>query len=613
MQASLQAGAASGRALDFGAWSCEALGLHAGWAALPGSQAARQGAVVSARLAAGLPLDTPATLLAGECFASQGPLSPDALDEQARRHASDPAAFVAGLNGLFSGLQLDPARSEVRLFNDRYGAERLYLHETADTLYFASEAKALLAVLPACRHLDPAGLADFLDLGSVQGNRTLFRGISLLPGGSLWRVTPQAPVRRQRYFDPAQWAAAEPLPAAEFEQAFDAVLAARVPACFGQDERIGISLTGGLDTRMIMAVLPQRAVAPACYTYAGLDGETRDVTIARHISRELGLAHHVLRLDAGFLRDFRGHLDRTVHTTDGCAGASTAHELPLSAQAAGIAPIRLTGNFGSEVLRGMSTRKRFALPPGWLEPGAAAELAATRQAVQVDAPSQHPVSRAAFEEIPWHLFGPMAAARQHLSFRTPYLDNDLVALAHRAPEDLQRSADPALRFIARHHTGLARRPTDRAQCLAPGPLHPLARAWAELTFKLDYYHSEGLPPRLRALAPVMRAVRGTPLLGQHKFLNYREWFAGPLAGLVRDTLLGAASHHLALWEPAAMRQMIDQHIAGRGSFTREIHLALTLESLQRQFCGPGAEAFTFRTEAPAPGTGPAMQTQPHGA
>ena len=34
--------------------------------------------------------------------------------------------FVAGLNGLFSGLLIDRARRHVLLFNDRYGSERIY-------------------------------------------------------------------------------------------------------------------------------------------------------------------------------------------------------------------------------------------------------------------------------------------------------------------------------------------------------------------------------------------------------------------------------------------------------------------------------------------------------
>ena len=40
--------------------------------------------------------------------------------------------WVLALNGRFSGLLIDRRRGFVSLFNDRYGAERVYVHETAD-------------------------------------------------------------------------------------------------------------------------------------------------------------------------------------------------------------------------------------------------------------------------------------------------------------------------------------------------------------------------------------------------------------------------------------------------------------------------------------------------
>ena len=72
------------------------------------------------------------------------------------------------------------------LFNDRYGVERVYVHETEHATYFASEAKALLRVLPALRSFDDEGVAQFLTFGCPLDGRTLFRGIRTLEGGSVW-------------------------------------------------------------------------------------------------------------------------------------------------------------------------------------------------------------------------------------------------------------------------------------------------------------------------------------------------------------------------------------------------------------------------------------------
>ena len=59
--------------------------------------------------------------------------------------------FFATLNGLFSGLLIDKRQGKAFLFNDRYGVERIYWHEREDAIYFASEAKALLGILPELR------------------------------------------------------------------------------------------------------------------------------------------------------------------------------------------------------------------------------------------------------------------------------------------------------------------------------------------------------------------------------------------------------------------------------------------------------------------------------
>ena len=89
--------------------------------------------------------------------------------------------FFEKLNGLFSGLLIDKRQAKAFLFNDRYGLERLYWHETEDTVFFASEAKALLRVLPELRAFDREGVAQFLAFGCTLGQRTLFQGVQLLP------------------------------------------------------------------------------------------------------------------------------------------------------------------------------------------------------------------------------------------------------------------------------------------------------------------------------------------------------------------------------------------------------------------------------------------------
>src|SRR5208283_4011266 len=69
-------------------------------------------------------------------------------------YEEDPA-FPACLNGRFHGILTDRVRGTTTLFNDRYGLQRIYYHESKDAFYFAAEAKAILAVRPELRSIDP--------------------------------------------------------------------------------------------------------------------------------------------------------------------------------------------------------------------------------------------------------------------------------------------------------------------------------------------------------------------------------------------------------------------------------------------------------------------------
>ena len=136
---------------------------------------------------------------------------------------------MAELNGLFSGLLIDRRRARALLFNDRYGVERVYVHQTEHGTYFASEAKALLRVLPATRSFDDEGVAQFLTFGCPLEGRTLFRGIRILEGGSVWTFEGGS-CRKRRYFTPAEWERQPALSAEDFQSEFQRSFKKSAPA-----------------------------------------------------------------------------------------------------------------------------------------------------------------------------------------------------------------------------------------------------------------------------------------------------------------------------------------------------------------------------------------------
>ncbi len=488
------------------------------------------------------------------------------------------AGFVAELNGLFSGVLVDRHRQRAWIFNDRYGAERIYCHVASGQFYFASEAKALLSVLPSLRGFDEEGVAQYLAYGSTWAGRTLFRGVSLLPGGSLWSIDPDGIQKRGRYFDPAEWEAQSELSTAEFEEAFVETAREAVPKYASGDGAIGVSITGGLDTRMIMACLPPAVSGLVCYTYGAEQGDTLDVRIGRRVAHSMGLEHHTLRVESEFIRSFGDFVDKTVYVTDGTLGALGAHEIYLSAKARELSAIRLTGNFGSELLRGMSTRKPLNLVPEFVNPGFLANVTAWRSMSS----SENPLTRAAFEEVPLHLFGGLAAARSCLTVRTPYLDNELVRLAYRAPAMSRRSPDSALRLISTGDSALRMIPTDRGySCASRSPWSVLRRLFCEVTFKLDYLDKEGLPGSLSYFDVLSTPLARIGVLGLHKFLPYRRWFQREFSQHIGDVIDATGAREHQFFDQRFLKEMGEAHSRSSKNLLREINAVLTIDAVER--------------------------------
>ena len=168
---------------DSGMYSVPEMGIYAGWVAHENSFAAGQPFFNERR--------DVVLLFSGECFVD--PETRTGLRQKGHElgqaagswlvhlYEEEGDRFFEKLNGLFSGLLIDKRQGKAFLFNDRYGVERIYWHETKDATYFASEAKALLRVLPELRAFDREGVAQFLTFGCTLGQRTLFRGVQLLP------------------------------------------------------------------------------------------------------------------------------------------------------------------------------------------------------------------------------------------------------------------------------------------------------------------------------------------------------------------------------------------------------------------------------------------------
>jgi asparagine synthase (glutamine-hydrolysing) len=293
----------------------------------------------------------------------------------------------------------------------------------------------------------------------------------------------------------------------------------------------------------------------------------------------------VLRIGHDFFSDFASLADRTVYITDGYLGVCGAHEIYLNSQARCLAPLRLTGNYGSEVLRGMSTFKPLGVSTDLLHSDLRRGLLDDER-FPLDRAASHPVSFAVLKEIPWHLFGIARAGASQITTRTPYLDNDLVALAFRTPVKIRRSSGPAVRLLRGTHSGLARIITDTGILPASRLCSLFRTPWHRTFFKLDYWRNDGLPHWLSPFDSMLSHldVKAT-FFGTHRFLHYRRWFQTELARYLRDLITDRQTVGSQLWNRPFLSHIAESHISGRKNYLREINTVLTVATIERLLIG----------------------------
>ena len=340
--------------------------------------------------------------------------------------------FPSNLNGRFQGLVADRARGTAMLFNDRFGLQRVYYHEAKDAFYFSAEAKAILEVRPELRSIDQRSLGEYIACGCVLENRTLFRDVYALPAGSTWKFRGGVLEKKDTYFDPREWEEQEPLEAESYYVHLRDAFTRSLPRYFNGRERIGISLTGGLDTRIIMAWRKAPAGSLPSYTFGSMYRENQDVFLARRVAKICGQPYQVITVGEECVARFPHYAERTLYLTDGCVDVGRSLDLYNNAMARQIAPVRMVGTFGSEIISGDVMFKPVT-PSAPIFQQEVLSQVSSATATYRDQFRGNRTSVAAFRQPAAYHFGVLALEQSQLTLRAPFLDNEVVRTVFRAP------------------------------------------------------------------------------------------------------------------------------------------------------------------------------------
>ena len=224
------------------------------------------------------------------------------------------AASLEAFEGMYALAAYDARSGSLLLARDRFGEKPLYLHTDRDGLYFASEPKALFALLGHRLPVDLQQLSRFL----VNGYKSLytrpatfFEGLAELPAGTWLELDGTGTERRGRYWDPTYDAETD----RSLEESATAVrdqLTRAVELRLRADVPLAFCMSGGIDS---ISLIAKRLLQYDVHAFTIVNDDPRydERELVDCAVRQLGLRHTTVPLSG---EDFLPRLRQLVLAHD---------------------------------------------------------------------------------------------------------------------------------------------------------------------------------------------------------------------------------------------------------------------------------------------------------
>lgn len=218
-------------------------------------------------------------------------------------------SFLERLNGMFAGVALFEETGELLLFRDPAGQKPLYLHRSEGLLIASSEPRGILSYKPL--ELDRRRTLRGFLLG-YHAEGTTHAGLECLPPGhSALFPSPLSPFAPEPYAAEPYTTRQEPETAtlSHDEEGLSELLQQSVERHLRSDVPVGLYLSGGIDSTLVLHALAARGVTPTCFTIGFRDATADETPWARRAAEHYGAPLRVRTVDVPDLETTLGILD----------------------------------------------------------------------------------------------------------------------------------------------------------------------------------------------------------------------------------------------------------------------------------------------------------------
>jgi asparagine synthase (glutamine-hydrolysing) len=227
-----------------------------------------------------------------------------------KAYAAWGAQCVRRFLGMFAFAIWERDSGRVVLARDRLGIKPLYYTVNPQRMRFASTLPALLKAGDVDTSTDPAALHHYMSWHAVvPAPLTILKGVRKLPPATILTIEPEGRQQQQTYWSLAVETRPEDTGTSESEwcEQVIAKLEAAVQRRMVADVPVGVLLSGGLDSSLLVALLAKRGQSGlktfsiGFDSVAGIEGD--EFHFSDLIAKQFGTEHHRIRVDASAALD----------------------------------------------------------------------------------------------------------------------------------------------------------------------------------------------------------------------------------------------------------------------------------------------------------------------
>jgi asparagine synthase (glutamine-hydrolysing) len=505
--------------------------------------------------------------------------------------------FVKKLNGSFSLVIWDEKNQKLLIANDRHGSRPLYYAHNDGRLLFASEVKAILQDETFKKEINHEAVAEFFTFEYILENKTFFKGINLLPPASIFTYK-NGQFSIKPYWDfefVEEYDKPEDYYIDKLVSAFKKAVERRMVG----NHRFGVSLSGGLDSRIVLGTIDKNYFPVHTFTY-GIPG-CDEGKIAKKVATKVGTIHKFIELKPEFFASFA---EKGVWITDGMCNIHHLHSISTLEETKKDADIIFHGEGGDNFLGGLWLDDRILKIKS--KDILHSEMYKKVNILFNDEDMRHLFSRTYYPEIAGLAFKSLervlsgtkakhpgnitdyfifknritrflnlvqtGTPRIQLEDRAPFCDNDFVDVALTIPPELRLNHRIYIKFLKQLCPDLAKIPYEKTGIRADAPI---------ILSKFTIFLKTLIDSIKRKLSSKTKGLISIPITSGYP--DYDEWMRNELKGFIEAILFDERTLNRGYFNREYILRIIEEHMSRRKNYSRQLSALITFELWQRLF------------------------------